>query len=92
MINVEVIYATPEHQEPISVLLPIGSTIPDAIQVSRILEIYPEIAEKSLVCGIYGEIIHDPANYALDEGERVEIYRPLLIDPKEARRQRVLDK
>ncbi len=92
MINVEVIYATLMSQEPIQLALIEGATVDDAIKASGVREIYPELSDKSLVVGIFGEIIHDPSRYCLIEGDRVEIYRPLVMDPKEARRLRASQK
>jgi len=69
----------------ISIEVPKGATIRAAIERSRLIETFPEIDLAVNRVGIYGEL------RALDEtvqdGDRVEIYRPLLIDPKEARRK-----
>lgn len=84
--KVEVAYATAENQQIITVEIPEGSSIEKAIDASGILELFPEIDLTRQKIGIFSkqkkltDIIH--------EGERVEIYRPLLIDPKEARRKR----
>ena len=84
-LSVEVIYARPDQQESITVALPSGATIRAAIERSRIMERYAEINLAVNKVGIYGvlrglgDTVHD--------GDRVEIYRPLLIDPKEARRR-----
>lgn len=89
-IQVSVLYATKERQDPIHLSLKSGATVQQAIEASKILTLYPQANESPLVVGIFGEIIHDPEHYPLDDGDRVDLYRPLLIDPKEARRQRVL--
>ena len=48
----------------------------------------PELAELSLKLGIHSRLIEQPADYQLQDGDRLEVYRPLVIDPKAARRQR----
>ena len=88
MLEIEVIYATLEVQQPISLQMPDGATVSQALVMANIEQRYPELKGKDLTVGIFGEVIHDPDTYQLDDGDRVEIYRPLLIDPKEARRQR----
>ena len=90
MIEVKVIYATISEQEPVVVSLPDDAFLLEAIEASQLLKRFPEIEQRSLIVGIFGDIIHDPARYQLVNGDRVEIYRPLLIDPKEARRNRVV--
>jgi len=88
LLNIEVIYATLSQQEPIVIKAASGITAQQAIDLSEITQRHPEILQRQLVVGVFGEIIHDPANFLLEDGDRIEIYRPLLIDPKEARRQR----
>ena len=90
VIEVTVIYATISEQEPVILTLPKGTLLLEAINASRLTERFPEIAQRPLVMGVFGEIIHDPARFVLADGDRVEIYRPLLFDPKEARRNRVV--
>lgn len=90
VIQVDVLYATRDRQDPVRLFLQAGATVQNAIDESKILELYPSARLLPLVVGIFGEIIQDPSSYPLDDGDRVDIYRPLLIDPKEARRQRVL--
>ena len=85
-LTVEVIYARPDVQESIELQLPKGATIRAAIERSRITEIFPEIDLAVNRVGIYGELRN--LGDTVRDGERVEIYRALLIDPKEARRQK----
>lgn len=84
--RVQVAYATPARQEVIDVTLPEGSTIEDAIRRSGILARFPEIDLSRHRVGIYGEAarLRDP----VQDGDRVEIYRPLQADPGEIRRAR----
>src|SRR5579872_5559592 len=83
-IQVEVTYALPEWQRLITIQIEEGSTIEQAIRQSGILESFPEINLTSQKVGVFSkpraltDIIHD--------GDRIEIYRSLTIDPKEARR------
>lgn len=89
-IKVEVAYAKPNQQCLISVELTRGSTIKDAIIASQILNIFPEIDLAKQKVGIFSK----PREISdlIQEGDRIEIYRPLTIDPKEARRAKALKK
>jgi len=84
--RVEVAYATPVCQEIIEVSVRPGTTVEQVIRASGMLARFPEIELTRHRVGIFGEIarLHD----AVHNGDRVEIYRPLLTDPKEARRAR----
>lgn len=84
--RVEVAYATPLRQEVIEVVIRPGASIEQVIRESGLLERFPEIDLARSQVGIFGEIasLRDPVR----DGDRVEIYRPLLADPKEARRRR----
>ncbi|MCX7172511.1 MAG: RnfH family protein [Proteobacteria bacterium] len=86
-INVEVIYAKPQHQEIIQLELPAGSTLHQAIEASGLIGKFPEIDLAKIKLGIYGKIAM--ATTVLCAQDRVEIYRPLLADPKEIRVRRV---
>ncbi len=85
-INVEVAYARPDIQQVVTVTLPPGSTIADAIKASGLLERFPEIDLNTQAVGIFSQLkkIADP----VQSGDRVEIYRPLIADPKSLRRRR----
>ncbi len=85
-IDVEVVYALPERQYLRRVRLAPGSTLEQAIQASGILAIRHDIDLGKNKVGIFSR----PAKLSdgVNDGDRVEIYRPLLIDPKELRRQR----
>ena len=86
MLDVEVAYATPDQQDIISLKIPKGSTVEKAIEASGLLTRFPEIAESELKAGIFASVCE--LDQALKQADRVEIYRPLIHDPKEARRQR----
>ncbi len=83
---IEVVYATPARQVVKTLTLPAGSNVEAAIRASGLLEQFPEIVLGVNRAGVYGEIVG--LDESLEGGERVEIYRPLIADPKEARRQR----
>jgi putative ubiquitin-RnfH superfamily antitoxin RatB of RatAB toxin-antitoxin module len=84
--RIEVVYALPERQRLVSVELVDGMTVGDAVRVSGLCKEFPELATGSFALGIYGE----PADLGrrLRPGDRVEIYRALRMDPREARRRR----
>lgn len=85
-IAVEVVCATPERQLLYRVSLPAGSTALQAVQQSGILQELPEVAFDPSRLGIFSRRVE--ADELLKDGDRVEIYRPLTIDPKDARRRR----
>ena len=87
-ITVEVAYATPERQEILSVLVPEGTTLLDAARQSGIVDCFPEINLETVKMGIFGRLVARPAEQSLANGERVEIYRELIADPKEVRKRR----
>ena len=85
-INVEVVYALPQEQTLLSLQIPQGSTLGDAIRASGIMEKYPEIDLAKNKLGIFGKLSKEDA--VLRDRDRVEINRPLIADPKEVRRKR----
>jgi len=88
MITVEVAYALPTEQKIIALQVEEGSTAFEAVARSQIAELFPEIDIKNDPMGIFGKAIKDPKTQVLNAGDRVEIYRPLIIDPKDARAAR----
>jgi putative ubiquitin-RnfH superfamily antitoxin RatB of RatAB toxin-antitoxin module len=85
-LRIEVVYALPEREEAVSLRLSPGATAADAVRASGILERHPEIDLDRHQIGIFGCVVE--AGRALCDGDRVEVYRPLLVGPKEARRRR----
>ena len=85
-INVELIYITPDNQNVIKLEVKQGTTIQQAIESSSLLEQCPEIDLSVNKVGIYSKI--KTLDTILQADDQIEIYRPLLADPKEARRQR----
>lgn len=88
VIRIEVAYAASEDQTLIELQVPIGTTVIEAIRLSRITEQYPEINLENSRKGIFSKFVDDDKE--LQEHDRVEIYRPLVLDPREARRQRAI--
>lgn len=87
-IRVEVAYALPEKQQLLSLQIAEGSTAYEAVQLSGILSQFPEIQIDSAKMGIFGKAITKPKDTKLVDGDRVEIYRALIADPKEVRKTR----
>ncbi len=89
MLNVEVCYALPEKQFLVPVKLPAGATLQQALEASGILQKHPEIDIKKNKFGIFAKL--SKLDSVLRDGDRVEIYRPLIADPKEVRKQRAAE-
>jgi uncharacterized protein len=88
LIDVEVAYANPEQQVIVALKMPEGATVEQAIQASGLLSRFPEIDGADLKAGIFGSVCK--LDQSVRQADRVEIYRPLIHDPKEARRQRAV--
>lgn len=89
-IAVEVVYALPHEQAVVRVTLPAGANVQAAIDASGLMMRYPGMAQTPLCAGVFGKIV--ALDTPLAEGARVEIYRPLTVDPKDARRRRAKTK
>jgi putative ubiquitin-RnfH superfamily antitoxin RatB of RatAB toxin-antitoxin module len=85
-IAVEVVCATPQRQLLRRLSLPAGSTVIQAVEQSGILQEMPEVAFDPSRLGVFSRRVM--ADDLLHDGDRVEIYRPLTLDPKDARRRR----
>jgi hypothetical protein len=85
-LHVDVVYALPQRQELVKLTLPVGSTLQQAVEASGLLQRYPEIDLGKLKLGVYGKLSKPDA--LLRDRDRVEIYRPLIADPKEVRKKR----
>jgi putative ubiquitin-RnfH superfamily antitoxin RatB of RatAB toxin-antitoxin module len=93
LIRVEVAYALPHKQKIIALLVEPGTTALAAVRRSKIADHFPELDISSAKMGIFGQSLGtkglDSADkHILHAGDRVEIYRPLAADPKDARRKR----
>lgn len=87
-IAVEVAYALPHKQKIISLMVPEGTTVAQAARLSRMEDHFPELDLAASAMGIFGKGVPRPEERVLQAGERVEIYRALIADPKEVRKQR----
>lgn len=85
-IQVEVVYALPAVQPLMRVALVEGATVEDAIRASGVLDAHPEIDLAKNKIGIFSKLVK--LNETVRDRDRVEIYRPLIADPKEVRRKR----
>jgi putative ubiquitin-RnfH superfamily antitoxin RatB of RatAB toxin-antitoxin module len=84
-LRVRVVYALPDQQVGVALEVPPGTTAADAVARSKLLEKFPEAVARPLACAVFGRAV--PLTYELRDGDRVEILRPLLIDPKQSRRE-----
>jgi putative ubiquitin-RnfH superfamily antitoxin RatB of RatAB toxin-antitoxin module len=88
--KIEITYALPERQELMVVELPEGATVMQAIEASGLLQKYPEIDPGGVnKLGVFAKLAK--ADAVLRDRDRVEIYRPLIADPKEVRRQKAAE-
>ncbi len=85
-INIEVVYALPDEQILFKQQLPESATVAEAIKLCGVLDKHPEIDLNANKLGIFGKLTKIDAT--LRDKDRVEIYRPLIADPKEVRRKR----
>lgn len=93
MITVEVAYALPDRQRILELQVPVGTTAMEAVRQSGIEQLFPELEVEKANLGVFSQVLGTkglaPASdYQLRERDRIEIYRPLIADPKEARRKR----
>ncbi len=88
-IMIEVIYALPHEQALHQLTVPIGTTAGQAVELSGIKEVLSGVDLSHNKIGIFGKLVRPET--VLRNRDRVEIYRPLAIDPKEARRRRAQD-
>jgi hypothetical protein len=86
-IPVEVAYARPDVQRIVALEVPEGTTLREALERSGIAELFPEIDLERAPVGIFGTVVKDRER-VLRAGDRVEIYRPLIADPKAQRAER----
>lgn len=89
MLDIEVCYALPNKQELVRVQLPEGAALQQALEASGLLAKYPEIDLKKNKFGIWNKL--SKVDSLLRNKDRVEIYRPLIADPKEVRKQRAAE-
>ena len=88
-LHIEVAYARPDRQLIIPLDVPEGTTLEQAIVQSRIQEQFPEIDPATAKVGIFGKL--GKLSAPVRAGDRIEIYRPLIADPKAVRKQRAAE-
>lgn len=86
LLSVEIVFATEERQELITIQVDQGTTVADAIESSSIANVFPDEALAVCPVGIWGRLVERTRE--LREGDRIELYRELKMDPREARRER----
>jgi uncharacterized protein len=86
LIRVEVVYALPQQQTVLSMKVAASDTVRQVIEQCGILQQHPDIDLETNMVGVFGRQVK--LEQSLHEGDRIEIYRPLLADPKEIRRRR----
>jgi uncharacterized protein len=89
-LRIEVVYALPAGEDAVTLKLAPGASAADALRASGVLQRHPEIDLRRQKIGIYGRVVE--AGALLSDGDRVEVYRPLVLGPKEARRRRAVRK
>jgi putative ubiquitin-RnfH superfamily antitoxin RatB of RatAB toxin-antitoxin module len=86
--KVQVVYAMPDQQSIVELDVPDGTTVFEAALQSGLADQFPEIDLDLAPIGIYGVRVKKATTTILHPGDRVELYRSLLVDPKESRRTR----
>ncbi len=92
MIQVEVAYALPEKQLIIPLSVKQGTSMYDAVVQSGIASKFDDLDVDAVPMGVFGKAERKPKDRVLEDGERVELYRPLIADPKEVRKKRAAAK
>jgi uncharacterized protein len=85
-IAIEVVHALTQEQTIVRLQMEAGATVADALAASRIFEGRPGTDGATCKVGIWGQVV--PRAHVLREGDRVEVYRPLIVDAKSARREK----
>lgn len=88
LVEVEVAYALPHEQKIIRLAVPAQTSLYQAVVLSNIIAAFPQINLETASFGIFSKFEKSPKTRLVKEGDRIEIYRPLLVDPKEARKAR----
>lgn len=84
-VRISVVYAMPQRQVIVELEVPDGTTVAGAVARSGLTQRFPQMESKALACAIYGRAV--PLTTRVRAGDRIEVLRPLLIDPKESRRR-----
>jgi len=87
-ITVEVAFALPEQQAVVALEVPLGATASEAVALADLPGRFPDVSPEAFAgtdLGIFGKRLREPSSHRLRAGDRVELYRPLILDPKAAR-------
>jgi uncharacterized protein len=84
-LSVRVAYALADRQVVVQLRVPPGTKVTEVVSRSGLLEQFPEIGASPIVCAIYGRVVEE--TYEVRSDDRIEILRPLQVDPKTSRRQ-----
>lgn len=88
LIAVEVAYALADRQKIVCLQVPEGTSVREAVLLSGMEQYFPGLEVQQSPLGIFSRHVADPDSQPVRAGDRVEIYRPLLADPKEVRKRR----
>lgn len=88
LIAIEVVYAQPHKQKIVKLTVAAGTTVREAALLANLADEFPELDAENAKLGVFGKAVTKPEAELVQEGDRVEIYRPLIIDPKQARLNR----
>ena len=88
VIEVEVAYALPHKQKIYGLSVEEGVTALEAVKRSHLRDDFENVDIETAKMGIFGQSVRSPETHVLQSGDRVEVYRPLIADPKAARRKR----
>jgi len=87
-LRIEVAYARPDLQKIVELEVDEGTSVFDAASRSGLEQVFPEISYEEIDMGVFGKVVKKPREEILRDGDRIELYRPLIIDPKQARLNR----
>ncbi|MBS3668959.1 MULTISPECIES: RnfH family protein [Halomonadaceae] len=90
-LTVEVAFALPSKQRIVALRVPEGTTARQAVALADLPALFPDLPSDTFAqapLGIFGKALREPDTHLLRDGDRVEVYRPLAIDPKAARLER----
>ncbi|MFT5032921.1 MAG: putative ubiquitin-RnfH superfamily antitoxin RatB of RatAB toxin-antitoxin module [Bermanella sp.] len=88
IVHVEVVFATPTKQQIVALEVPAGSSVRDVALKSGLDAQFEGLDLAKANLGVFGKVVAKPNETEVADGDRVEIYRPLIADPKEVRKQR----
>lgn len=91
-IAVEIVYALPDKQYLLTVQVNKGAKVLEAVRQAGVTKRFNLPDLNSLTYGVFSEIIKNPRDYEVKQGERIEIYRPLIRDPKMRRKTKAVEK